>query len=541
MIKESLFRSDILSNIYHNFIFFLSYNDMYTYAGISFFILLFVWGTTFFSSPNCYRCFVPQENFKFKKSILSNKLAIVGLFLSVVLYICNMFAMEQSVFSTFDSMTIDFIDSMKHGIKSVFGEWRFTPLSGIDYNLIHGISNNYLIINIYILIKQLLCIYLIYQFLSFIPVTKRLVAITLINVVPAIFVVNNIIYIEQSIIIFVLLSLMSAEKYQKNNNKIFLLSFLIFKNLAIYAKETVILFYAGLGIYLLLEDVFDNKITINSFFTPLKLFKTIPMEWIMFWSMFIWFTLWFLSSPIEENRYLTTHLYSLLDVISAHKVELLLNLTAIIVALYNIIIGKCRKIFLFCEGTLIGSTIITVFIVFYLKSGSYSDYMLSYYLYLPAIFSTIYIFYALNQKMILSIIVGIVLCISAWQNYMIIDNQQGKSRRDIAEYIISNAKYKDMSVYLYSTDIIDYKWWKTMAWSSALKYANPNLRLKFKTNLDIYKYYLREEDKFYEKQLGYPTLGDHILVNKKSEKDYHPDANQKLVYENKFYQMYYVE
>ena len=39
-----------------------------------------------------------------------------------------------------------------------------------------------------------------------------------------------------------------------------------------------------------------------------------------------------------------------------------------------------------------------------------------------------------------------------------------------------------------------------MAWSSALKYANPNLRLKFKTNLDIYKYYLREEDKFYEKQ-----------------------------------------
>ena len=537
MIIEPLFRDNILSNIYNSFVFFFKFNDMYTYAGVIAGALLIFWAMTLVCSPREYEAFVPQENFRFKKSP-ADFAALGCLLLSVAVYACGMFSLEQSIFYGFDSMTIDFIDSMKEGMKSVFGEWRFTPLGGIDYNLILGISNNYLIINIYILLKQLLCIFLLYKFLSFVPVAKRLVAITLINLVPAVFVVNNVIYLEQSIIIFVLLSLMSAEKYRKSGKGVFLLLFMIFMNLAIYSKETVIIFYAGLGAYLLLEAVIDGKITLNSFFSPLKTIKNFPVEWIMFWSMFIYATAWLLAAPVEENRYLVTHAYPLLQVMAAHWVELAINGLALVIAVYKTVAERGKNLCCFCEGGLFGASAITVFMVFYLQTGSFSDFMLSYYVYIPAIVSVAYIFYALSQKSILSVFAIALLCGSSVQNYKILIAQQGAYRRDIAEYIVNMAKDEETFIYLYCKKSIDEKFWKTMAWSSALKYASPNAKIVLKTDLDIYKFYQREEDKFFEKRLAAPVSGDYILVNRTDNSQPPLRKDIELVYQNKVYALY---
>ena len=338
------------------------------------------------------------------------------------------------------------------------------------------------------------------------------------------------------------LSLFFLKKYQKNKKCLNLLWFVLFMNLALYTKETVILFYVGLGIYMLFSSIAKGKITINSFFSPIKTILSHPVEYMMFWSMFVFANCWMLITPFEqENRYIATHQYNIMQMIEIYAVELFLVFISFAILLYKIMKQKFSTMTLFEEGGIIGNFISVIIIVFYMRISSISDYPLSYYLYLPTVFCVMYIINSITNRWLLMVALLPTVFISIVINYITFDQQQGKSRRDIAEYIISNTKYKDMVVYLYSTQIIDSKWWKTYAWSSALKYANPNLRLKFKTNLDIYKYYLEEEDKFYEKQLGDPTFGDHILVNKKYEKDYQPTENQKLEYENKFYKLYFIE
>ncbi len=543
MIQESLFKSNILLNIYNNLIYYFTYNNMYKYLLIILGILLLNWLLiAFFAKPEC-SYFMSFDKYTFNKKQKQDWYGLGLLFISFILYAVCMYSVEISVFNNFDSMTIDFIETVvKQGVKPVFSEWRFTPTAGIDTNIIYGISGNYYVMNAYVLLKHIFCLWLIYKFFDFIPVFKRFLGLALFCITPACLWVNNIIYPEQNILIFTVLSLFFLKKYQKNKKCLNLLWFVLFMNLALYTKETVILFYAGLGIYMLFSSIAKGKITINSFFSPIKTILSHPVEYMMFWSMFVFANCWMLITPFEqENRYIATHQYNIMQMIEIYAVELFLVFISFAILLYKIMKQKFSTITLLGEGSIIGNFISVIIIVFYMRISSVSDYPLSYYLYLPTVFCVMYIVDNITIKKLLGVVFVPAVLISLLVNYITFDQQQGKSRRDIAEYIISNAKYKDMVVYLYSTQIIDYKWWKTYAWSSALKYADPDLKLKFKTDLDIYKYYQREEDKFYEKQLGYPTIGDYVLVNKKNELNYHPDVNQKLVYENKFYQMYYVE
>ena len=542
MIKEPFFKSEILLNIYNNFIYYFTYNDMYKYLLIVLGILLLNYLLIVFIAKPEYSCFTPNNKYCFDKNKKQDWYGLGILVISFVLYAFCMYSIEVSPFNNFDTMVIDFFEEMKYGAKAIFSEWRFTPIAKIDFNIIYGISNNYYMINMYVLLKQIFCLWLIYRFFDFIPVFKRFLGLAVVCVVPAFFWINNIVYPEQNILIFTVLSLIFMRKYQQNRSKLSLLWFVLFMNLALYTKETVILFYAGLGIYMLLSAIAKGEITASSFFSPVKTISSHPIEYMMFWSMFVFANCWMLITPFEqENRYIATHQYDIMQIVEIYAVELYLTFISLGILIYKIMKQKFSTMSLFEEGGIIGNFISVIIIVFYMRISSISDYPLSYYLYLPTVFCVMYIINSITNRCLLMVALLPTVFISIVINYITFDQQQGKSRRDIAEYIISNTKYKDMVVYLYSTQIIDNKWWKTYAWSSALKYANPNLRLKFKTNLDIYKYYLREEDKFYEKQLGYPTLGDHILVNKKYEKDYQPTENQKLEYENKFYKLYFIE
>ena len=100
------------------------------------------------------------------------------------------------------------------------------------------------------------------------------------------------------------------------------------------------------------------------------------------------------------------------------------------------------------------------------------------------------------------------------------------------------AKDEETFIYLYCKKSIDEKFWKTMAWSSALKYASPNAKIVLKTDLDIYKFYQREEDKFFEKRLAAPVSGDYILVNRTDNSQPPLRKDIELVYQNKVYALY---
>lgn len=80
-------------------------------------------------------------------------------------------------------------------------------------------------------------------------------------------------------------------------------------NLAIYTKETVILFYAGLLAVDVLYLVFRGTVKPASFLHPFKTAKELPLEFIMFQSMAVFAFIYLLFGlGIESNQYVSAHI-----------------------------------------------------------------------------------------------------------------------------------------------------------------------------------------------------------------------------------------
>lgn len=540
MYQETLFNTGIAPAIFRNFVYYCTFWDMYVYAGYVLAVLLAAWLSIKFVAVNEYRPFFPTVKEKFNLHDRADWLGAAALLLSVSAFFINMVVQEQSVFHNFDTMTIDFIDSLKRGLRPAFSEWRFTPVGGMDYNLAFAVTNDYFAVNCYVALKQLLCLWLLYRLFAFMPAGKRLTMLAVVNFIPAVFWMNNVIFQEQNVLIFVVLSLLALQKYQQSSKPRYLLYFLLAMNMAMYTKETVVLFYAGCGAWLVLDAVAREKITFESFFHPLKTIRLLPVEWLMFWSMFVYSTCYLLAAPIEENRYISAHARSLAEMFGVYKTELVLSALALAAMTVKVFRRQFQKMDLLGEGSVLGCLLVTYAVVFKLRIVPASDYLLSYYLFLPAVFCTAYVFRNFSRKWLLGVFAAALVVWSAWENYAVNLAQQGKDRRELAEFVIKRAQNEDMSVYLHTNQRIDYKWWKTMAWSSSFKYAAPNSRLRFKTDLDIYRFYVREDDKFFETALGHPEKGDYVLVNMTEKPEYEAGSDYETVFRNKTYRLYHI-
>ena len=542
MIEEAFFQSDILTNIYRNFAFHFSWygNNGYFPAVAAIILCLLVnWLSVRFFFAGKYPSFVCEKSCFFTPA---DRPCLSVLLFSVCLYAGAVFGQEMSLFRNFDNMTIDYVESLKRGTLPVIAEWRFAPLQGIDYNILYGITHHPLVIHFYVLLKQILCLYLLYRLFVHIPVSKRLIMLSLINVVPAVFAINGIIFSEQNILIFVSASLLCLKKYGQTGKSGSLLGFLVFMNFAMYSKETVILFYAGFALYLLFDAVIREKISLTSFVRPWQTLRMFPLEYLMFWSMFLFATCWLLLTPVnEENRYVETHARSLSELVPGYFTELLLLLAAVTVLFVKLFKKEWGRLSLFGEGSLCGCLMIAGYVVFGMRIAPLADGFLSYYLYLPAVFCTAYIFANVSRNKILVPLCAVVALLSLYVDAASFAAAKGKDRRDVAEYIISQAKYRPVTVYLQIKGTTDHRWWKSMAWSSALKYVAPSARLLLKVDYDIYRFYVREGKDFVRKIPARPNAGDYVLVNLKDDPGYTPKTDYVSAYRNKTYQLYYIE
>ena len=181
------------------------------------------------------------------------------------------------------------------------------------------------------------------------------------------------------------------------------------------------------------------------------------------------------------------------------------------------------------------------YVVFGMRIAPLADGFLSYYLYLPAVFCTAYIFANVSRNKILVPLCAVVALLSLYVDAASFAAAKGKDRRDVAEYIISQAKYRPVTVYLQIKGTTDHRWWKSMAWSSALKYVAPSARLLLKVDYDIYRFYVREGKDFVRKIPARPNAGDYVLVNLKDDPGYTPKTDYVSAYRNKTYQLYYIE
>ena len=528
MMKETLFRDNIVSNILNNFMFYLSYDELVYYM-LAVVLLGFINVAVvrkFFSKEQY--CFINlnKKDDEYKKGYCG----YVLLFLSFILYVINILSLENSIFNAYDSMSFNNINNMLYGVLPTIKFGRFNPIAGVDHNIIYAMSHNYNMINCWIIIKQAICLFLLYKVFYFIPVDKRLMFLAVINILPSVFWVNNIIFPEQIALIFILLSLLCLIKCNLSNRFSHLLWFVLFMNFAIYTKETVILFYAGVLIFLVFRRIFNEEIVLKSFLHPLKTIKMMPIEYLMFCNMLIYSIFYLLSSDLfTSGTYISHNHKDLFELLKINSLELFINLTSLILLFFNIHktgnwLGK---------GIVIGCSLMTIVIIFYFQIGGYPDFYKTWYLYLPTIFCTGYIFNNLNKKWLLIIFIPIVL-FSFYKNWWIFEKEEGKSRRELVEYMISQGNQPTF----YFVDKENFHdGWMFESFNSALKYTFPNGNIIFETNHDFHPRINNKNDYFYKTiKSDLPVNSDFIIVYK--YKSYNISVNATLVYENKFYKVY---
>ncbi len=537
-----LFNDDIISAIYNHFEFFLTWNNLGNYALVVSVILFLNWLLVKFFFKYEKVSFLPEEKYDFSSAPAAKWFSFGLLLLSIGLYCFATLSQEASTLNNFDLMAVDVQVAMKYGILSIIDPIRFTPLAGMDNNFIYAVSHNFIIIYCWIILKQLFLLYLLYRFFEFIPITRRLIVLAIVNFIPAVFVINNPIFSEQLIMIFVILSLISLNKFNQTGRFGNLLWFLICANIAIYMKETVTLFYAGLLGFFIIYRIFSGQINISSFFSPFKTISKMPIEYLLFWSLFIFMNCFLL---LQDNTlgtpYLDTHRADVSIIVSINKLALILNACALMILLFKIFQRRYDKIYFLTEGTLLGITILSLVVVFVLKIVVIPDYYKSYYLYLTVVFAVAYIFTFVQNKMILAILFIPTVLYSGYVNYHVYHREEGIYRRQIAEYIASRAQKNPVSVYLYSNEPTPRKWWKVTGWASALKYNFPNLDISVIAEVPLKNLHVDEDEYSYKVIQKSPQAGNYFVVHKINSPDFEPKSDYQLIFENKVYKIYYIE
>ncbi len=542
MTEIPLFNPDMLNHIYKNFLFFFKAHDVYKYFLMVMAFLLVNWLLVKHYFVVKYSPFEPVAT---EEKNNGKDDAFIFLLFSFMLYVLRFSSEEQTVLNNFDSMSFGFISSIIHGITPIMMNWRFTPLSHIDGMLIYGITNNFFVIGLYCVLKQILVLYLMYKCLHFVPQTKRFYLLALINFIPAVFSVNNIVFPEQNVIIFVLLSWIGIDKFQRIGAYRYLLLFLFAMNCAIYTKETVMLFYAGCGLYLLYDGMRSGRISRSLIKKPWLQLKKMPIEWLMFVSMLVWLVLYYAVTPdISNNRYLRTHATPMADVLRIYAVELIITLAALILLLMKIRKKQFDDMCLFMEGSVIGSLIVTIYITVVLRIAPSQDCAESYYLYLPAVFCTVYVFENIKQKSDKLQLALLIAVFSAYQNWNFYANMEGNIRYELMEFFETKAPKKQdtteppMTVYFYSANmLIDTVYWKSTGWSASFWWMLRDRKIRVKMD-KFYKQFLTGP--FESLGISYEPLasGDYVVINRKKDPDLQGTKN--LIYKNKVYDVYLV-
>ena len=102
--------------------------------------------------------------------------------------------------------------------------------------------------------------------------------------------------------------------------------------LAVYTKETAIIFYFGILIYNLLYYIFHDKINYHNLFRPWLMAKDFPFEFITFliglsFALFYFYT----NNSMSENLYVQSRQKPLLELLKLFKTEIILTVIAWIV------------------------------------------------------------------------------------------------------------------------------------------------------------------------------------------------------------------
>ena len=549
MINEPLFENNIIENIFRNFQYYLFFDNWFYYAIGTLVVFCITCGLL---KPHII---VPTNLFpQTSKNKYQLQPAIYLPILVLSIYSITIYTLENSFFNNYDLMNLSTQYILSRGVTPFLNFTRLAPVAFFDLNFVYAITHNFYLINIYIILKQILIAILFYHHLNFMSSTKRLITISLLLFIPTLFWINNIIFSEQNLLIFILASLILVRKFLQTQKFSYLCGFTIFTLAAVYTKETTIIFYFGIMITGILWNIFNKKLNFSNLFNIPFFIKNFPIEFIILlicisYSIFYFF----IVNTSKSNIYIMIHLQSISHLFNLYKFEIIITLLAWSIMLGKIIKHKITHP-LFEEGTMLGGSFILLFIILHLQMSPVAAHvrLKSYYALLPAIFSLIYIIKNINIKKLFVSFISCTIIYSVLVNYKIYKNEVGHYYRDVAEFF-NKEPQNNTTIIMFSphTEKSD---WIREGWAISFQHHLPEHNITFnfsdlanktpqnQTTLFLYKKLRKNMKPIIG--ITQPQSGNHYIIkNDVFEQDYPliKDLEHELVFENKLFQIYKIK
>lgn len=531
MLQTPLFEPNIFATLVRNISFYL--NDGYwgyVFSGI----MLLVLAQLLWLKPrpglNISELSFPRETFSFSRKSRSDIGALCFFLLCFGIGTAVLYSLDMTLFNNFDLMNVGTTVTFEEGKGTGISDIRFSPLANVELNLFYAVSRHLAVVTAFTLAETALLLFLLYRLFAFIPVPARLVALGIVMLSPSFLWLNNPVYPERLMLLFICGSFLALRKYFETSLARHFFLFVVLLNLALYTKETVILFYTGFLAAAVLCLIYAGKLVPVSFLHPVATARKFPAEFMMFFSMLVFALVYLLFGVgFADNEYIVSH--SIHDAWKNYWLEFLLWILA------AVCLAAAKKKNIFMAGLLTGSLVVLAAISWWLKiaNGLYA----SYYAVIAAVFSIMILAYACRRPSAGIMLAVLVLCFSGYQNIKIYRMQNGAYYRQTAEFL-SEHKFGSRTVHLYVKDSVNglYEGYVADCYRSAYKYYFPAQHLVFKTGAkdsdrtgDLLKHTL-----IYQAE---PQPGDVYIENRFHSRP-HPE-NYRLIYENRLFRVFDID
>ena len=498
----------------------------------------------------------PADEFFFNKQKTADWLSLLSVIIAIILTEVYIFTAENSLFENYDLMAINTTRTMRFGLVASFDYIRLIPLASWYLSTLYAITQNILVIKSFVIFQTMLMAWAVYAFFSYIPVAKRLFMIAVFLLTPTVLQTANIIFPERDMIIFLMLSLICARKYCRTASIKWVFAFMFFANAAIYTKETCITFYFGILLTSVIYGVVSGKIEIDSFFHPIKMIKSMPLELLIGISLF-GYTLIFGLLQQGNNFYLSANKQTLWSQIVNYRMEIVLIGLALGIALFRLFkYWDVKYNPLFRGGLLVGAlcSALLVVVIFKLSPSTPHLYGKSYYLLASFVFVWAYLFEHISSKRLLAITGALVLLYSAYMNIQYRRQAVGTYYREVAEFMAENTYITSPnSVFIaeddYPTKLL--RQWITETWATAFRYYFNDRSFLIKSDAHFLDKSVEQKLMLYRTiPLIYfpiipqpiPTKGDWVIMHKNNHttkaENIRKDYKDNLVFENKLFEVY---
>lgn len=492
--------------------------------------------------------------FDYKKA--SDWIALLAVMAGIVFTEVYILTLENSLFENYDLMAINTTRTMRYGLVASFDYIRVIPLGSWYLSSLYAITQNIIIIKIFVLFQTMLAAWALSAFFNYIPVARKLWMIAILLVMPTLLQTANIIFPERDMIIALMLGLIFARKYCRTHQIRWAAAFLLFVNIAFYTKETCIIFYFGIVLTSLIYNIVAQKIVMKSLLKPWKIIQIMPLEFLLGLSL-LGYTVIFSMMQNGTNFYLSANTQTLMQQLETYRLELILMGLAMGIAIYRLIKFYSEKNNpMFRSGLLVGAVCTAIMVVAVFKLSPSTPHLAgkSYYMLTSTIFVLAYIFEYLKSKKTVGILCAILLIYSILTDIAFHQQNKGIYYREVAEYMAEHTVPKSVNhlFVLEGPYVTKTLWqWIIETWSTSYRYYFNDRIFVIKSDVHYLDRSIVQKLRVFNNiPLIYfplvpqpqPVKGDWLVINKENQTtkaiNLRQEYSGKLVYENALFEVY---